>query len=199
MMDNPGETDRRRAGDEPSAEPAPAHRALASGELATAWELDEFFQALGPVLRLPPKEAEPKPVKEKQAAIAKSVRRRRLLIRAAATVLTIAVFQAPLLRLLTPDLPVPDEFLGAWRTSSPQYADRGFALTGDTLRLQLGPGRTASYPITGVRRLGTADSASFMIAYLDDSSPLEMGLRMDEDVGVRLVNLPGIVWHKEGR
>jgi len=198
MMADPGQNDRQRAGDELNAPPSANHRSLASGDLASTWALDEFFEALGPVMRLPPKQKEPRPV-EKRAEVAKGGRRPGVLISAAVTLLVVAAFQAPLLRLLSRDIPVPDEFLGSWSSASPRYLDRGFAITGDTLRLQLGPGKIASYPITGVRRVGTPDSARFTIRYRDGSSAQEMGLRMDQGVGLRLVNLPTVVWRKEGR
>jgi hypothetical protein len=121
------------------------------------------------------------------------------LISTAVVLLVVGAFQAPLLHLLSRNIPVPDEVLGTWSSASPRYADRGFAITVDTLLLQLGPGKSASYPITEVRSVGSADSARFTIRYRDGSSLLEMGLRVDEDAGLRLANLPTVVWRKDGR
>ncbi len=196
-MADPNQNDWQRAGDELSAPPAP-HKSLASGDLASAMELDQFFQALGTVMRLAPKEEEPKPV-EARAEVAKRERRPQALLVVAVLLLLAAAFQAPLLRLLSKDIPVPDEVLGSWSSASPRYADRGFAITVDTLRLQLGPGKSAAYPITGVRRAGTADSARFTISYRDGSSLLEMALRVDEEAGLRLANLPAVAWRRDGR
>jgi len=189
--------DWQRAGDEIIAPPAP-HRSLASGDLANPMELDEFFEALGPVMRLAPKEEEPKPV-ETRAEVAKRDRRPRALVAAAVLLLLGAAFQAPLLRLLSRDISVPDEVLGTWSSSSPRYADRGFAITVDTLRLQLGPGRSKSYPITGVRRASATDSARFTITYRDGPSLLEMPLRVDEEAHLHLANLPAVSWQRDGR
>ncbi len=197
MMDDLNENGWQRAGDEITAPPAP-HRSLASGDLANAMKLDEFFDGLGTVMRLSPKEEEPKPV-ETRAEIEKRDRRPRALISAAVVLLLIAAFQAPLLRLLSKDSPVPDEVLGTWSSASPRYADRGFAITVDSLRLQLGPGKSATYPISGVRRAGSADSARFMISYRDGPSLLEMALRADGEGRLRLANLPAVTWQRDGR
>jgi hypothetical protein len=197
MKPDPDHNDWQRAGDELSAGPV-IHRPLASGELANTWALPDFFEALGPVMRLPPKEKEPEPVKMR-AEVAKRDRRPRVLIFAAVLLLVMAAVQAPLLRLLSRNIPVPDEVLGTWSSASQRYADRGFAITVDTLLLQLGPGKSASYPITEVRRIGSTDSARFTIRYRDGSSLLEMELRVDEDAGLQLANLPTVIWRKDGR
>ncbi len=198
MTDGSDQSDWQRSGDEVSPPPPPAHRSLASGELDNAWELDEFFQALGPVMRLPPKDKDPGPA-DRRAKVDTGPRRSRTLIFAAVSLLMAAAFQAPLLRLLTRDGPVPDEFLGAWETSSPRYAQRGFAITGDSLQLHLGARGLASYPITGVRTKRTADATLYVLHYKDGSSPLELGLRMDSDSTLRLANLPSVLWRKEHR
>jgi hypothetical protein len=198
MTDRSDQTDWQRSGDELNAPTPPTHRSLASGDLDSAWELDEFFQALGPVMRLPPKEKEPKPA-ERRAKVPTGRRRPRVLILTAVTLLMVGAFQAPLVGLLTRDGPVPDEFLGTWETSSQRYAERGFTITSDSLRLHLGPRGVASYPITGVRAKRTADSVLYTFHYRDGSSTLEMGLRMDPDSALRLGNLPAVLWRKVSR
>lgn len=196
MTDRTHQSGWQHAGDELNAPPPPAHRSLASGDLDSAWELDEFFQALGPVMGLPPKEKEPRPT-QKRAKAATGVRRPRALIATAVTLLMVAAFHAPLIRLLMRNGPVPGEFLGVWRTTSPRYAERGFTITSDSLLLYLGPRGLASYPITGVRTKRTADSLLYTVHYLDGTSTLELGLRMDTDSTVRVANLPAVLWRKE--
>jgi hypothetical protein len=190
---------KRREKPDPSVS-SPPSQGLGSGDLAHALELDEFFQALGPVMRLSPKdEEEPKKKPVAEATGKAGSKRRKALVLAALLLLTGAAFQAPLTGLLTRDGPVPDEFLGNWETVSRRYADRGFAITSDTLRIRLGPSGIASYPITGFRATRTADSVLYTIHYQDGSALMELGLRVEADSTLRLAHLPGVFWQKESR
>jgi hypothetical protein len=182
--------------DEISPDSAPSHRALASGELATAWQLDEFFHALGPVLRLPPKST---PVAGDHEVVAKGVgstHRPVKLVVAALALLAAAAGRESITRLLTRDLPVPEAFYGTWETGAEKYAGRGFTMSADTLRLEQGAGRVASYPIAGVRRNAAADTVWYTVRYRDGASLLEMGLRLETDSTLRLVNLPSVLWSR---
>lgn len=198
MNELPDHSAWQRAADDLTPEP-PVHRPLASGDLATSWELDEFFEALGPVMRLPPKEdtkrAEPVKATEKKP---KRADRSRKLVLTAVLLLTLAAFQAPIVRAISRDRPVPDDFIGTWETTSRRYADRGFTITSDTLRLRLGLRRVAVYPISGVRITETGDSVVYAVRYKDGTATLEMDLRMDIDSTLRLANLPGVFWRKAG-
>lgn len=172
------------------------HRPLASGELSTAWELGEFFEALGPVMRLPPKDDEHSAAPARSTKTAPAKRRPYMLTIVAVVVLATAAFQGPLMRALFQDTAVPDEFLGRWETTAPRYADRGFTLTRDTLLLRLGSHGRASYPVSGVRVTESGDSVLYTVHYKDGSATLEMGLRMEADSTLRLANLPGVFWKK---
>jgi hypothetical protein len=195
IMTDPGLNEGEPRGDGPGESVTGSYRSLASGDLKSPWQLGEFFDALGSVMRLPPKAPRPTAV-EKPVAPATARRRSRLLIPVAVGLLAIAVLQRPLLRLISSDLPVPEELLGNWITDSPRYADRGFVITRDSLRLQLGPQLSATYPITRVRRAGTADSTRYTISYRQGDTEVEMGLSVDPDVGLRVANLPSVTWRR---
>jgi hypothetical protein len=196
MKSESGASGWQRAGDEISPDPAPGHRALASGELSTAWELDEFFQALGTVLRLPPKSTGPAGEHEVVPKGARSPRRPMKLVLAALGLLALAAGHEPLLRLLTHDRRVPDAFYGRWETRAEKYAGRGFIMSGDSLRLEQGAGRMAVYPIDGVLRNAVADTVWYTVRYRDGASLLEMGLRLETDSTLRLANLPSVLWSR---
>lgn len=194
-MADPGLNDGEPQGDGPSESVTGGYRSLASGDLKSTWQLGEFFDALGSVMRLPPK-LQHRAVAAVPVAPAATGRRSRFLIPVAAGLLAIAVLQRPLLRLLSSDVPVPEGLLGSWTTDSPRYADRGFFITSDSLRLQLGPQLSATYPITRVRRSGPADSAGYTITYRQGDTEVEMGLRVDPEAGLRIANLPAVAWRR---
>jgi hypothetical protein len=195
IMTDPGLDDGEPQGDGQSESVTGSYRSLASGDLKNTWQLGEFFDALGSVMRLPPK-APRSAAAATPVVSARAAHRSRFLIPAAVALLAIAVLQRPLLHLLSPDVPVPEGLLGSWITDAPRYADRGFVITSDSLRLQLGPQLSATYPITRVRRAGTADSARYTISYRQGDTEVEMGLSVDPELGLRVANLPSVTWRR---
>jgi hypothetical protein len=183
-------------GDGPPS-PAEPYRSLASGELSSSWELGEFFQALGPLMQLPPRGKGRKGVGP-SALGPKSPPRRGILV-AAVLLLAAVMLQAPLLLMLNHEEAVREEVLGAWRTRDPRYAERGFVITRDSLCLIQGAATSSSYPVTGMRSTRAADSVVYIIHYRDGGLPLELGLHVAPDSTVLVANLPGVVWRKEGR
>jgi hypothetical protein len=160
--------------------------------LSDSWDLGEFFEALGPVMRLPPKEEEED---EARMPSARSARRTRWLV-VLALVLVLGVAGAgPLWRALRPSLPVPAGLIGTWTASADRYAGRSFELSATTLDLRPG-GQPAVYPIVELRRRDSSSAHAYTLRYQDGSSTLEFGFAIGPDSLVRLRNLPGVEWKK---
>jgi hypothetical protein len=160
---------------------------MVEGQLVHSREFVEFMAELGPMMR----SAEP----AKGPGASRSSR----LVLAAVLVLLLAVARDPLWSWWSAYGSVPRELLGGWSTSSPRFADRGFEVTPDTLRLQLGGGETVAYRIVGVHRGGNPEESVFTFRYRDEEQDLKMGLRIGRDSTVYLVNVPNVPWRKERR
>jgi hypothetical protein len=186
----------REQGDRQRTGESSGHRPLSSGDLTSSWALDEFFESLGTVMRLPPKPKDAAP-ESRQAAIAVGGRRARLLMTAAVGLLALVAFQGPLRHLLAREARVPAAWFGTWRTDAPRYADRAFVISEDTIRLQLGPGVLQSFPILGGRWAGEAGARNFIIQYQDASGPLELALHENPDSSLSLASLPTVSWRRE--
>ncbi len=48
---------------------------------------------------------------------------------------------------------IPDPFVGIWKTTAPNYADRFFQITKDIVVFSIGDGKTDMHPITNVEFL----------------------------------------------
>jgi hypothetical protein len=92
---------------------------------------------------------------------------------------------------------VPEVFHGTWATSSERYADRGFVITSDSLKLITGPGRGFTYPILGVTGHAGRDPTLFTVYYRDGGLDMTLGLYLEPDTTIHLVNLPLVAWTKQ--
>jgi hypothetical protein len=172
----------------PSPAPAEVPERLVVGHVVHSREFVELLTELGPMMRSSAEPAEGR----------RGGRRSSSLLLVAVLVLLIAVARDPLWSWWSHYGPVPHELLGGWSTRSPRFAERGFVVTPDTLRLQLGAGKTVAYPIVGVRR-GNPDERLFTFRYRDGDQDLQMGVRMESDSTIHLVNVPDVSWGKESQ
>jgi hypothetical protein len=166
-----------------------------SGDDRSAASQRELIAALDEVTRLLPAEG----AAQAQPAGNAAGSRQWLLLAALLGTLVLAIVHSPLGAPAPTHEPVPQQFLGTWTTTSVRYADRGFVITSDTLRLRLGEGESIAYPIVGVERNRKADSSLFTFHYRDGASSLQLGLRMNRDTSLHLANLPTVDWKKEPR
>jgi len=93
---------------------------------------------------------------------------------------------------------VPRVFYGSWATTAERYADRGFTITGDSLRLLTGRGRGVTYPIVGVRR-EKSDSTRFTFHYRDGDLSMTLRLHLEPDTIIHLASLPRVAWTRKSR
>jgi hypothetical protein len=173
------------------------YRPLSSGELSDSWHLGEFLEALGPVMRLPPKESDEPPAKA-AARKAASNRRAGWLVVSATALIVAAAAAGPIWRALSPTIPMPEGLVGTWATTVGRYAGRTFVLSPTTLELSQGD-RSAAYPIVEVRRGRAPRGVEYSVRYRDGESLLVFAIVIDRDSVVQLRNLPQVDWTKLGR
>ncbi len=173
-----------------------SYRPLGSGELADAWQLHDFLEALGPVMRLPGKDEE-RTAEPASRGRHRSLSRRRatLLAGLAMVVLAGAAAGPAVLRALRPQGAVPAALYGRWVAQPGRYAGRSFELSGTTLRLGLGA-REMAYPIDGVRHRDSSGTVVYTIRYRDAESVLEFGVTVASDSVARVRNLADVTWIK---
>jgi hypothetical protein len=177
-------------------ENGPNYRPLGSGELADPWQLGDFFEALGPVMRLPAKDDDMAgdPVSRGRRRAARN--KRAALLAGTALVLLAAVALGPaVLRALRLQEAVPASLYGRWVAGPGRYAGRSFELTGTTLRLGLGV-RESVHPITGVKHRDSSGTAMYTIRYRDAESVLEFGLAVVSDSVALVRNVANVAWVK---
>jgi hypothetical protein len=180
-----------------SASPTPAgkddYRPLGSGELHDTWDLGDFFKALGPVMRLPPKESEARvPARAKVWA----QRRRSVVLAGLAIALTGGAVGGPtLLRAFRPSGTVTARLQGIWVASAQRYAGRSFELSATTLALGIGD-RKISYPIIDITRRDSSGVEVYAVQYSDSDGPLEFVVAIGSDSVARIRNLPEVEWRK---
>ncbi len=177
------------APDGDSARSQRAAQPIAAGQLVHNREFVEFMGRLDQEMRLSAERVERKPVLSRSAK----------LVIAAVLALMLALGKGTLWSRWSDYGATPNDLLGAWRTSSDRFQDRGFVIMSDSLQLRLGEGQSATYPIAGVRRGRGVDRNLFTLHYRDGSLDLQLGLWMKRDTIVYIVNLPGIAWTKESR
>lgn len=171
------------------------YRSLGSGELADSMDLGEFFQALGPVMRLPPKDDES--ARRRSWGWTGEARRRSVTLAGAAAALIAGTVAGPsLLRALGSDVPLPIGLHGRWITTSERYAGRAFHLSEATLRLGRGPEGFAAYEITGVRQRDSSAGKLYTIRYRDGESDLEFPIFVGADSVIHVRNLGDVPWTK---
>ena len=167
-----------------------ADRPVAAGQLVPNPELAEFMGRLGLL-----KHSSAEPVEETPGP-RRSVRP----VIAAALVLILLLGKGTFWSWWSDSGPIPNQLLGAWKTSSDRFKDRGFVIMRDSLQLRLGERQSVTYPIARMRSGGGVDQNLFTFDYRDESNlELQLSLYMKSDSVVYLANLPDVVWTKESR
>jgi hypothetical protein len=184
MNEQPGQSPSQPGADEPGAQSRQPVRSF-SGLVHSREFLETLAEAVQP--RVSDTSAKPKS------------RSHRPLLLAMAAVLTLLLVLAREhdWRPWTEQGPVPAVFHGTWGTSSERYADRGFVITSDSLRLVTGPGRGFIYPIVGVIRPTGPDTTLFTLRYRDGGMDLTLQLYLEPDTTIHLVSLPMVAWTKQ--
>jgi hypothetical protein len=93
--------------------------------------------------------------------------------------------------------PVPQVIYGTWATRAEPYANRGFVISSDSLRLLTGVGRGVTYPIVGVTENLERNATLLTLHYLDGGLDMTLRLYLEPDTTIHLVSLPTVAWTKQ--
>lgn len=115
-------------------------------------------------------------------------------MRAARALLALALLAGACAPRVDPD--ALTQIRGAWVTDAPAYAERGFDISGDSIRLHQGGGIKVRYPIRSVERVERDDHFEYTVTY--ESIVQEFEFRFDyhpaERPTIRLPRQPNVVW-----
>ncbi|MBX3145936.1 MAG: hypothetical protein KF785_04145 [Gemmatimonadales bacterium] len=177
---------------------------IADGNLATPVRLRDYLTGVGVVFRLPKRNRK----KEKAAAKAEAEREARrfvlpvgLIVRVLAAVAIGAVALTGY-RQFVRSIPLPAEIAGTWSTSDGRYAGRSFWLNQTSVAFQNGTANTqfSVHPITRIQRSEVADTLFLTIDYKQEGQSVAMSVAYlaQPTPQIRLVNQPGVRWHRSG-
>lgn len=99
-------------------------------------------------------------------------------------------------------MPIPDPFVGIWKTTAPNYAGRFFQITKDIVVFSIGDGQTDMHPITNVEFLREKGRRLYTISYLSaEGAEYEFPFYYDhaDDGVIRFKNQQEMVWKNYGR
>ena len=91
------------------------------------------------------------------------------------------------------------ELFGSWQTDAPEYAERGFVLTADSITLHQGGGIRVRYPIEGIRRDERNGYVDYTVTYRGIVSPLDFRVqyRMEDGAAdLRFPNQQRVIWKR---
>ncbi len=96
---------------------------------------------------------------------------------------------------------IPQGAVGLWRTVTPDYSDRAFRITKNTLTFHVSPQDSTFHPIVRVRETeymeeqGTTEYTVFYTQYRDEYE-FAFLYREDPDTTIRFINQKQITWRK---
>ena len=99
-------------------------------------------------------------------------------------------------------MPIPDPFVGIWKTTAPKYAGRFFQITKDIVVFSIGDGQTDMHTITNVEFLREKGRSLYTISYLSaEGAEHEFPFYYDpaDDGLIRFKNQQEMVWKNYGR
>lgn len=177
------------------------YRAVKDGDLREPMNLGDFLMALGIVLRLPGKERASTAGEIIEAIPAQKRHGSRLASIVLAAIVLILVAVA--LPSLFPDRSdrIPPRLIGSWQTLTPRFAQRGFEVRDNDLRVRRGPNETdvAVLAIRRVRVTQRGADTDVQIEYMEDGAPQSFDLTMHDTPGgpmLELKNQPDVVWRR---
>ncbi len=94
---------------------------------------------------------------------------------------------------------LPDELVGVWKTSAPQYAGRYFELKRDMIVFGTGGGTASSHVIDRIQEAREGDQTLYTIFYTEDGTKYHWSFYYDPVLGksIRLKHQASIVWTRK--
>jgi len=187
------------SGSQPASDPQGKsyHGSVADGNLAHSMELRDFLDRLGLIMRLP-KKRKAKPEQAGAAAMAANLPWRKILIAGSVAAVIFTASQV-MSGMQAPEVHVPPQFLGTWRTDNKHYATRGFRISETEVELSVGQrGQTKVRPIQSVTTSERHDTTYLTIQYLEDKQTVDWPIAMipAAQPTIRFVHQPEINWVK---
>lgn len=87
-----------------------------------------------------------------------------------------------------------DEIIGAWTTTHPRYADRGFVISLERIDIRVGPDEVQAYPIRSVTREVLETGTTYVITYPTSEGLLTFEMTVNPAGEARLDNLDDVIW-----
>jgi hypothetical protein len=114
---------------------------------------------------------------------------------AAATLLIVLVGWA----WRAPNKKIPNELVGEWHTTDPDYADRSFEIDSVCITFTTGGGTVSTGFIKEVKEAPEGSRMLYTISYIVDDAPNEVSFYYDPNKGkvIRFKNQEKIVWKKD--
>jgi hypothetical protein len=114
---------------------------------------------------------------------------------AAATLLILLVAWA----WRAPNKKIPNELVGEWHTTDPDYADRSFEIDSVCITFTTGGGTVSTGFIKEVKEVPEGSRMLYTISYTVDDDPNEVSFYYDANKGkvIRFKNQEKIVWKKD--
>jgi hypothetical protein len=97
-----------------------------------------------------------------------------------------------------PNTRVPDELIGEWHTTDPNYADRSFEIDTVSVSFRTGGAGVTTGFIKNIRAVPAGSRTLYTITYSDDETTNEVSFFCDTAKGIviRFKNQENIAWTK---
>ena len=111
----------------------------------------------------------------------------------------VAVYVVVTSGLFSKNMPIPDELVGVWRTSTPSHAHRTLEITKSTIIFQTGDADYAVHPITSVRAVESENAILYTVDYtsLDEVFEFSFYYTATPEPVIRFKNRRHMEWKKE--
>jgi hypothetical protein len=98
-----------------------------------------------------------------------------------------------------PQKQVPQELVGEWHTTDPNYADRTFEIDSVCINFTTGGGTVSTGFIKEVKQVAQGNRTLYIISYTVDDTPNEVSFYFDWGKGktIRFKNQEHVVWRKD--
>lgn len=178
------------------------YQTVKDGDLREAMDTRSFFAGLGVVMRLP---------KKRRVVVASETETGEAVVRTRGSwLVTLAVLAtgiigvSVLISAVWPEHsdPLPPTVIGAWRTQTPKFKDRGFEIREGRILLKRGDQQTdvQSFAIVRVRTAPLGPSTEVRISYEENGEPQTLDLLLHEYGGatvIEIVNQPDVIWRRD--
>ena len=95
-----------------------------------------------------------------------------------------------------PEKHIPDELVGKWETTDPNYSDRWFDIDSVLIDFGTGGATVSTGFIKEVKAVSEGNRTRYTITYLEDRAPKEVSFYYDNE-GIRFQHQESTIWKKD--